>query len=181
MIYPFDDDSLNDALQFAVAAHDGQLRKYTDNLPYIIHPIGVAKIVMTVTDDPEMIKSALLHDAAEDCDVTLIKIGSRFGERVAALVDDLTDKTIPADGYREQRRKMDRERIAQIHPDAKTIKRADIIHNTGTIDAAPKSYADLYMAEKHEFLKMLTEGHPALYAKANQIIKQYLAAQFESV
>lgn len=173
MTYLFDNAILNDALQFATAAHDGQLRKYTENLPYIIHPISVAKILMEVTSDPQMITAAILHDVAEDCDVTITEIGSRFGERVAALVDDLTDKTIPSDGNRSQRRQMDRDRIAKIHPDAKTIKLADIIHNTSTINIAPESFTALYMAEEREVLKVLTEGHPILYAQANQIITSY--------
>ena len=122
-----------------------------------------------------MIISAITHDTVEDCDITLDEIKSRFGYRVASLVDDLTDKTIPSDGNRAQRRKMDRERIAKIHPGAKTIKLADIIHNTSTITSVPRSFAALYMAEELEVLKVLTEGHPVLFEQANQIITEYFA------
>jgi len=184
MIDQFDDVVLNDALEFATAAHAGQIRKYTDNIPYITHPIGVTEILMEVCDDTEMLAAALLHDTVEDCDVTLDDIRSRFGERVAALVDDLTDKTSKKTHShlnREQRRHLDHERLAGIVPDAKTIKLADVIHNTSMINIAPKRFADLYMTEKLELLKVLDDGHPVLYAKANQIVIQYFAAQSKPV
>lgn len=128
---------------------------------------------MEVTDDTEMLISAITHDVAEDCDVSIEENKRQFGKRVASLVDDLTDKTVPSDGNRAQRRQMDRERTAGIHPDAKTIKLADIIHNTSTIENAPRSFAASYMTEEREVLRVLTDGHPTLYKQANQIITAY--------
>ena len=32
---------LNQALHFAIKAHTGQTRKYTDGLPYMIHPLKI--------------------------------------------------------------------------------------------------------------------------------------------
>ena len=177
MTYQFDNASLNHALQFATKAHAGQIRKYTTDVPYITHSIAVMKILSEVTDGTEMLAAALLHDTVEDCDVSIEEIEQRFGQRVASLVDDLTDKTVPTDGNRAQRRQIDRERIAKIHPDSKTIKLADVIHNTSMIGIAPKDYADLYMAEKREMLKVLSEGHPTLYAKAHQTITSYFQTE----
>ena len=39
-----------DGLDFAEKAHEGQFRKGTKR-PYIVHPLEVAKIVSTMTDD----------------------------------------------------------------------------------------------------------------------------------
>lgn len=67
-------------------AHEGQFRKGTKR-PYIVHPLEVAKIVSTMTDDEEMISAALLHDTLEDCrQVTKEQIKEAFGERVLEMV-----------------------------------------------------------------------------------------------
>lgn len=77
---------LNEAIVFATKAHEGQFRKGTMR-PYIIHPIAVADIVMTMTWDEEVIAAAVLHDTIEDCPgVTEEILRERFGNRVASLV-----------------------------------------------------------------------------------------------
>lgn len=74
------------AMEFATKAHEGQFRKGTKR-PYIIHPITVADIVMTMTWDEEVISAALLHDTIEDCpEVTEEVLREEFGDRVASLV-----------------------------------------------------------------------------------------------
>src|SRR3954467_5306173 len=99
------------AAAFAEKAHFGQFRKYT-NEPYIVHPLEVAKLVATVTADPEIISAALLHDVAEDTPTTLDEIKQEFGEHVAKLVDELTDKATPDMGDRETRKRFERDRLA---------------------------------------------------------------------
>ena len=44
---------INDAMEFAAKAHEGQFRKGTRR-PYIVHPIEVADIVSTMTKDEEV-------------------------------------------------------------------------------------------------------------------------------
>ncbi|MBR0451191.1 MAG: helix-turn-helix domain-containing protein [Oscillospiraceae bacterium] len=58
------------ALDFAVKAHDGQLRKKSD-IPYISHPLTLAChcLAMDICDDA-VIAACLLHDVIEDCGVT---------------------------------------------------------------------------------------------------------------
>ena len=76
---------VEEARSFAEKAHEGQFRKGTKR-PYIVHPLEVAKIVSTMTDDEEMISAALLHDTLEDCrQVTKEQIKEAFGERVQNL------------------------------------------------------------------------------------------------
>ena len=60
---------VSQAAVFAVNAHDGMLRKGT-KIPYIVHPMEVAAIAASLTDDPEVIAASLLHDVMEDCGVT---------------------------------------------------------------------------------------------------------------
>lgn len=82
---------VSDAMIFATQAHDGALRKGT-NLPYIVHPAEVAAIAATLTDDPEILAAALLHDVMEDCGVSESELIQRFGTRVAQLVKNETEE-----------------------------------------------------------------------------------------
>lgn len=78
-------DIFDKALYFATEKHSGQLRKIA-NTPYILHPIEVASIVGTMTDDREILAAAVLHDTIEDTDTTLEEIRENFGRRVSLLV-----------------------------------------------------------------------------------------------
>jgi len=79
---------LEQALHFSINAHQGQHRKSGE--PYIIHPILVASIVASITNDESMAIAALLHDVVEDTSVTIEQIESLFGKDVAHLVSGLT-------------------------------------------------------------------------------------------
>ncbi len=76
---------LDEAVIFAVKAHEGQKRKMFD-LPYILHPMEVAQIISTMTEDKNVMAAGALHDTVEDCGVDPEEIRRRFGPRVAALV-----------------------------------------------------------------------------------------------
>ncbi len=73
------------AMKYAAVAHKGMTRKGTD-FPYIFHPMEAAMIASTVTDDPEIIASAALHDVVEDTQYTIDDIESEFGSRIASIV-----------------------------------------------------------------------------------------------
>lgn len=74
------------AIIFATRAHSGTYRKGT-NVPYIVHPIEAAAIVATITDDPDMIAAAVLHDVVEDTDTTVDEIRFFFNDHIAKLVE----------------------------------------------------------------------------------------------
>ena len=73
------------AVIFAAQAHDGAARKGSE-IPYIVHPMEVVAIASTMTDDPQVLAAAALHDVMEDCGVTFETLSERFGVRVARLV-----------------------------------------------------------------------------------------------
>jgi GTP pyrophosphokinase len=79
---------LKNALEYSTKAHQNQLRK--SGLPYIIHPILVASIVASITNDESMAIAALLHDIVEDTHVNIDEIKELFGSDVAHLVEGLT-------------------------------------------------------------------------------------------
>ena len=69
---------------YAAVRHKGKTRKI-DKSPYILHPMEVAQILSTMTDDREILAAGVLHDAVEDTSATLTDIRVRFGRRVAVL------------------------------------------------------------------------------------------------
>ena len=73
------------AVIFAAQAHDGAARKGGE-IPYIVHPMEVVAIASTMTDDPQVLAAAALHDVMEDCGVTFDTLSACFGVRVAGLV-----------------------------------------------------------------------------------------------
>jgi len=73
------------AIALAAKAHHGQYRKGT-SLPYLLHPLGVAKILIESGADDEVVAAGVLHDTVEDAGVSLAEIRELFGERVARLV-----------------------------------------------------------------------------------------------
>jgi hypothetical protein len=83
---------LFDALAFAVDAH-GRIehtRKGT-RFPYMIHPIRVGWILERHGYDDELVAAGLLHDTIEDTEVTREQIAERFGDRVAGLVEAVSE------------------------------------------------------------------------------------------
>ena len=79
-----------EALNLARHAHRNQRR--CDGVPYIIHPMRVALLLLKFDKDTltQVFIAALLHDTVEKTDVTLSTIEERFGRYVAKLVHSLT-------------------------------------------------------------------------------------------
>ena len=165
---------LKRAIAFAINRHGDQKRRYTD-LPYVTHCVEVAKLVRWLAKDAddEMLCAAVLHDVVEDTPCTLAEVRAAFGDRVASLVSDLTDVSRPEDGNRALRKAKDREHTANASPDAKTIKLADLIHNSIDICDHDPSFAKVYMREKKMLLDVLTEGDPSLWKIANNLLRDY--------
>lgn len=81
---------LERALEFAIKAHEGQVRKGT-NIPYIVHPLEAAYIVDKLTSDMDVVAAAVLHDVIEDAGVTVKELKELFGERVARFVEAVSE------------------------------------------------------------------------------------------
>ena len=78
-------DLFDRAIEFAVKAHSGAVRKGTET-PYIVHPMEVAAIVATMTNNADVLAGAVLHDVVEDTEYTAQDIRAEFGDKVADLV-----------------------------------------------------------------------------------------------
>jgi len=163
------------ARRFATRAHADkkQFRKYTGQ-PYIVHPAAVANLVQSVPHTEEQVAAAWLHDTVEDTDVTLDDIREYFGDKVAELVEMLTDTSKPEDGTRAVRKQIDLEHTAKASPEAKTIKLADLIDNTESIVVHDPVFAKTYLQEKVRLLEVLKEGNQHLWEIASKQVEMSL-------
>ncbi|HYE56246.1 MAG TPA: HD domain-containing protein [Chitinophagaceae bacterium] len=166
---------------FADKAHGDQMRRYTDDR-YIVHPVRVMEMCSRYTSRLPVLAAALLHDVLEDTSVTRQQLlqflhtlmPTADATETVKLVIDLTDVYTKAKYPQWNRRKRkDKEaaRMGRIHPDAQTIKYADIIDNTPEITREDPDFAKRYVSECKALLRKMTAGHPELYQEALQTVE----------
>ncbi|MDC0488735.1 RelA/SpoT family protein [Pelagibacteraceae bacterium] len=127
-------ETVNKAYNFALEAHQNQKRE--EGVPYIIHPVAVAKILTELKLDSATITTGLLHDTIEDTKVTYESVKKEFGEEVANLVEGVTKISVleskaSAVSKAENFRKL----ILATSKDIRVllVKLADRLHNMRTI------------------------------------------------
>lgn len=123
------------AIKFAVDAHADTERR-GKGFPYVIHTLEAMEIVATMTNDPELLAAAVLHDTVEDTDVTVEQIRSEFGERVARIVDGESDRFAPGQGEADSwraRKQAAIDRLANADMDTKTVALGDKLSNMRAI------------------------------------------------
>ena len=93
------------AASFAAEKHRGQLRKDAQSTAYINHPLNVARILAEEggVTDAEVIAAALLHDTIEDTETTQAELTDHFGDKVAAMVVEVTDDKSITDSVERKR------------------------------------------------------------------------------
>ena len=146
-------DVVQKAFDFANEAHKGVRRRSGE--PYILHPIAVAKIVVSnIGLGYKSIAAALLHDVVEDTDYTVDDIRNLFGEKIASLVDGLTKiKTVLDNEDKAKQKSIQAENFKRIlltlNDDVRVvlIKLADRLHNCRTIEFMPEYKRDKILSE----------------------------------
>ena len=141
------------AFEFANEAHKGVRRRSGE--PYILHPIAVAKIVVSnIGLGYKSIVAALLHDVVEDTDYTVDDLRNLFGDKVATLVDGLTKiKTVLDNEDKAHQKSIQAENFKRIlltlNDDVRVvlIKLADRLHNCRTIEFMPEHKRDKILSE----------------------------------
>ncbi len=135
---------VKDALEFAIACHDGQFRRSGD--PVITHPLHAAETVAALQLDAGTVAGALLHDVQEDCEVTNEEIARRFGPEVAVMVEGVTklshiseQAAEPRHGEEHTQAENLRKMFLAMAQDLRVviIKLADRLHNMKTLYALP--------------------------------------------
>lgn len=123
------------AFDFAARAHTGQVRK--SGAPYITHPFETVKILVSLHVDEDMLIAALLHDVPEDTEYTIEDIESRFGKKVAFLVDGITKLAKVHYQHDMLKRQVESLKKLFLHtaedPRIIIIKLADRLHNMRTL------------------------------------------------
>ena len=126
-------DLVRDAYGLLLEEH-GDQRQKVNGRPYVEHPTLVASDVAAEGFEPELIAAALLHDIVEDTDVTVDELRGRFGDKVADLVEVMTD-TAEVSDY-ERRKEIHRTRVSAAGPEAAAIFAADKLNNVRALRRA---------------------------------------------
>ena len=189
------------AYRFAKAAHKGVRRRSGE--PYILHPVQVAKIVVTEFGlGSTSICAAFLHDVVEDTEFTREDIEANFGPKIASIVEGLTkisggifgDKaSLQAENFRKL--------LLSMSTDIRVvlIKMADRLHNMRTLGsmrpekqfkiAGETLYVYAPLAHRLGLNKIKNElenlafkyEHPAKYAEIMEKVSESAAERSKTV
>lgn len=194
-------EKIERAYRFAKSAHKGVRRRSGE--PYILHPIAVAKIVISELGlGSTSICAALLHDVVEDTDYTREDIEANFGPKIAGIVEGLTKisggifgakASLQAENFRKL--------LLSMSTDIRVvlIKMADRLHNMRTLAsmrpekqfkiAGETLYVYAPLAHRLGLYKIKNEledlsfkyEHPAKYKEIRELVNQSEAHREEVV
>ncbi len=129
------------ALDFARKGHWGQLRY--EGIPYIIHPIRTALILIEELNikEPDVLSAALLHDIVEDTTITIEEIKNQFGPKISRLVKGLTRIRPKNETEKEKERNKLKwvQKIGRSNKKIRLIKLCDILDNHRSMGFIPKN------------------------------------------
>lgn len=148
------------AIRFSIQAHevDQKQKRKGKDIAYIAHPMTVGLILARAGADEDTIIAGILHDTIEDSipekKVTREIIAAHFGERVAELVDSVTEemKTLSW----EERKQEALDHIRTFSRESVLVKSGDILSNgTEIVDdhrAEGDAIFDRFHASKEKML-----------------------------
>ena len=148
---------LEEAIIYATIMYQGKVRKFK-GVPYILHPMEVAQILSTMSDDQELIAAGMLHDVVEDTDGTMEEVEKRFGKRVAFLVASESENDYPGEDRSDtwKRRKEESLKVLRNSDDlgVQMLWLADKLANI-------RSLAQIYGENGEKLWSMLHQSDPA--------------------
>ena len=178
------------AYDFAKNKHSGQLRKGS-NIPYITHPVHVAKLVEDSGGTEVQVAAAYLHDVVEDCGVTAQELKEMFGEKITQIVLDCSDsKTSGPKAPWKERKVKYIQHLEIVESNTLLVSLCDKLHNAlATVDdittygvkvwerfnANPKEISWYYQS----LLKCFKKRSSELGAKDHNLIVQFQGAVLE--
>lgn len=150
---------LEEAIIYATIMHQGKVRKFSGN-PYILHPVEVAQILSTMTNDDEIIAAGILHDIVEDTDGTLGEIEQRFGGRVAELVASESENKYPGEDKKASWKRRKEESLRELKSSrdvgVRMLWLADKLSNI-------RSLAGSYSEQGEVIWQQLNQDDPAMH------------------
>lgn len=179
------------AFQYAREAHKGVYRKSGE--PYILHPIGVARIVVEEMGlASTSVICAFLHDVVEDTDITLDDIQRDFNTEVRSIIDGLTKISVleQADERNSGNESLQAENFRRIlltiSDDIRVIliKIADRLHNMRTLGSM-KEEKKLKIASETLYLYAPLAHRLGLYSIKSELedlsLKHSLPEEYENI
>jgi guanosine-3',5'-bis(diphosphate) 3'-pyrophosphohydrolase len=157
---------------FAAERHAGQKRRSGD--PYVVHPVGVARIISELRLDVPSVCAGLLHDCVEDTSATAEDIGRLFGTEIQFLVEGVTKLGQIAWTTREERQAENfRKMLLAMARDIRVIliKLADRVDNMRTLAHMPRDKQERISRETREIYAPL----------ANRLGIQWMKAELEDL
>ncbi len=159
------------AMHFAGDAHDGQVRKF-QNVPYILHPISVAKLVEVYKkpNSTNLLRVlALLHDTVEDTEVSLSEISAEFNFKVATVVEELTNdeekiEKVGKTNYLQ-------ETLVGMSNSALYVKLCDRLDNVLDLKLTPKHFRERYAQDTEDIIKHLISERTLINSQ-NQVVSK---------
>lgn len=119
------------AIEYATKVHSGQYRKAT-RIPYIIHPLAVARILIEQDSRTEVVCAGILHDTLEDTRATAEEICRLFGKEVTDLVESVSEPN-KSDHTWENRKSYTLKHLRTASPETLLITLADKLDNIMSI------------------------------------------------
>src|SRR4051794_25003725 len=137
--------------EFAAERHAGQLRRSGE--PYVVHPVGVARIITDLRLDVPSVCAGLLHDCVEDTSATPEDIRRLFGPEIQMLVEGVTKLgQIPWNTREERQAENFRKMLLAMARDIRVIliKLADRVDNMRTLQHMPRDKQERIARETRE-------------------------------
>lgn len=173
------EDRIARARALAGQAHAKQKRRGGE--AYVNHPIRVAELMRSVSDDEDLQVAALLHDTIEDSDITREMIAVQFGPEVARIVAALSDPAEIATLPREERKAKQAEKYATAPQEVQMIKMADQIDNLRSIrsgfDSLPVKFRNDYPEAAMQVVRACRPGSEVLFGLAQQVFEEISTMQ----
>jgi GTP pyrophosphokinase len=146
-----DIDLIRRSYAFAEAGHAGQFRRSGD--PFLVHPMGVARIIADLNLDVASICAGMLHDCVEDTTATSENIGEKFGSEIQKIVDGVTKLgQIPWTTREERQAENFRKMLMAMARDIRVIlvKLADRVDNMRTLEFMSRDKQERIARETRE-------------------------------
>ena len=148
-------DLLEGALRFAREAYREEGRRGQAKLR---HSVEVARLLHQAGFDEEVVAAGLLHDVVEATASELPEVAERFGSRIAALVEAMTEDD-RIESY-EARKAEHRARVTARGSRPAAIYAADKLAKMPHLRADPDSASERQLAHYQQTVETLRAGHP---------------------
>ncbi|HZL21244.1 MAG TPA: bifunctional (p)ppGpp synthetase/guanosine-3',5'-bis(diphosphate) 3'-pyrophosphohydrolase [Polyangia bacterium] len=165
-------DLIERSFAFAAECHAGQKRRSGE--PYVVHPVGVARIISELRLDVPSVCAGLLHDCVEDTSATAEDIGRLFGAEIQSLVEGVTKLGQISWTTREERQAENfRKMLLAMARDIRVIliKLADRVDNMRTLAHMPRDKQERIARETMEIYAPL----------ANRLGIQWMKVELEDL